>query len=637
MSHISCEGGAVTIAGCGFDNPVVEVDGVPRPVVAYDCTQIMFTEPPDGCGTVTITVYNAADPTDTDTLAYDLAITAVSQAPCEGGLATIDGCGFDQSGGITLVVDGVDRTADILSVSCNQIEFNAPASDQDLPIDIYNNSDPAHNAMASLIYDCGPPDVVLRIEPTAISGGCDTEQLTITVVIEDVAYLHNVNFDLTFDPSVLQASGCVEGPFLGQVCPTVFFPDIDNSSGTVNVANVILGSCEGTGGCGVVANCTFDVLDWEALPTALCLENMILEDNSGASIPSAPECGMVTDPRKGDVDASGYIDYVDLFDFAFEWHMGCVDEGYCSINDYNDDCYIDYNDLFDFVFDWHTGAHLTAPDGGEVCTGLEEVTWDAGSMTDEALSIDLYASMDDGACWQQIAAGEVDDGSYMWDTTGWPNSSECKVKLVAYNSTDMYEDESDGMFTINNVQGIAGLSSFVYETKTEPTTLSGGPIDDSKSVEAIASFSAKKPKKEFRIAAMRELSRPSRAPLRISPSMIRKARRTGEIEVLIKARRVKDLHDVSFDLGFDPEAVRVISCEEGDVLGTAGQTIFLPDIDNTTGKLNIAAALLGTGNGATGSGTIARIIVVIKNPELLPVELFLDNVILQDSQGAGIR
>lgn len=164
-----------------------------------------------------------------------------------------------------------------------------------------------------------------------------------------------------------------------------------------------------------------------------------------------PKCGAVTDPRKGDVDGSGYIDYLDLFEFVFEWGLTCADEGYCLIKDYNDECSIHYQDLFDFVFDWHTGAHLTSPDGGEVCSGTEEVTWEAGSTGTEVLLVDLYLSTDGGGCWHELALDEVDDGSYKWDTTAWPNSGLCRLKILVHNSTETYEDESDAMFAIDNL------------------------------------------------------------------------------------------------------------------------------------------------------------------------------------------
>ncbi len=293
-------------------------------------------------------------------------------------------------------------------------------------------------------------ETIIRLEPAQVSGGCDTSQLTVAVVVAQATDLHKLNFAVTFDPSLIQVSGCTEGPFLGQAGTTAFGSTVDNALGRISIVNGLLGDGVGVSGCGAVALLTLDVVDWGALPAALCFEGIILEDVLENPICAAGECGAVTDPRKGDVDGTGYIDYIDLFDFVFEWGLTCDDEGYCLVKDYNDDCSIHYQDLFDFVFDWHSGAHLLSPDGGEVCSDVEEITWEAGATGTEALLVDLYVSTDGGACWHELAADEANDGSYMWDTTAWPDSSSCKLKINAHNSAETYEDESDGMFTIDN-------------------------------------------------------------------------------------------------------------------------------------------------------------------------------------------
>ncbi len=65
--------------------------------------------------------------------------------------------------------------------------------------------------------------------------------------------------------------------------------------------------------------------------------------------------------------------------------------------------------------------------------------------------------------------------------------------------------------------------------------------------------------------------------------------------------------------------------------------MFLPDVDNKKGKVNIGTALLGREKGASGSGAVARLIVVVKKGEKLQPDLALKNVILQNSKGEAIR
>jgi hypothetical protein len=398
----------------------------------------------------------------------------------------------------------------------------------------------------------------------------------------------------------MQVVGCEEGPSLPQAGQTVFFCDPDNTVGRVNVTTVLLGDDPGVSGCNTLAYLTFEIIDWDVLPTSLCFENLVMQDHYGGQIFAVTECGAMMESRKGDVDTSNYVDYVDLFDFAFEWHLRCEDGGYCAIKDYNNDCYIDYVDLFEFVFDWHTGVHITSPDGGEVCSGMEEVMWEAGALGGEDLLIDVYVTTDEGACWHQIATDEPDDGNFIWDTTAWPDSDRCKLKAMAHNSTETYEDESDALFTVNNSGGGAKLSG----------------VESEANIESAA---------------------PTIKALKIRTKVIRKTRQGAQVEVLIEAKKAEDLHNISFDLEFDPETVKVLACEEGEFLKQAGETVFLPDVDNEEGKVNVGTALLGKDRGASGSGTVAKLTVVVKKGKKLPPDLFLNNVVLQNSQGGTIQ
>ncbi len=238
---------------------------------------------------------------------------------------------------------------------------------------------------------------------------------------------------------------------------------------------------------------------------------------------------------------------------------------------------------------------VIGPNGGETCSGMEEITWEADAAGEEALLIDLYLSTDGGACWEQVAVDEANDGSYMMDTTACPDSDQCKMKLVGHNTSITYEDESDAVFTINNA---------------------GGGISEPVAVET---------------EALVEPADSATGLLTLKTKLIRRVRGAARVEVLVEANNVEDLHNISFDLTFDPKTVKILDCEEGGFLKQMGETVFLPDIDNKAGRVNVGTALLGRGAGATGTGTIATITIVVKKNKM-PLKPRLKNVVLQNSQ-----
>lgn len=84
----------------------------------------------------------------------------------------------------------------------------------------------------------------------------------LSVLIGDISDLYGYQFSLSFDPSVLRATGVTEGAFLGSGGNTASgYESIDNASGTVSfVYNVLLGPTAGVSGSGALAHIRFDVI-----------------------------------------------------------------------------------------------------------------------------------------------------------------------------------------------------------------------------------------------------------------------------------------------------------------------------------------------------------------------------------------
>lgn len=95
-------------------------------------------------------------------------------------------------------------------------------------------------------------------------------------------------------------------------------------------------------------------------------------------------------------------------------------------------------------------VEVTAPNGGEVLTigSMFEITWTATDASGVD-SVTIVYSTDAGTTYPDtIATGEDNDSSYMWLVPEDP-SSECKVKVIAYDpSMNTGEDESDAVFSI---------------------------------------------------------------------------------------------------------------------------------------------------------------------------------------------
>ncbi|AVR96093.1 cohesin domain-containing protein [Pseudoduganella armeniaca] len=84
----------------------------------------------------------------------------------------------------------------------------------------------------------------------------------LSVLIADVSDLYGYQFSLSFDPSVLRATGVTEGAFLGTGGSTVSGDGgIDNAAGTVSfIYNTLVGPTAGVSGSGTLAHIRFDVI-----------------------------------------------------------------------------------------------------------------------------------------------------------------------------------------------------------------------------------------------------------------------------------------------------------------------------------------------------------------------------------------
>ncbi len=101
-------------------------------------------------------------------------------------------------------------------------------------------------------------DPIIAVDPKVI-GAAPTESFSVDVTIADVADLYAWQFNLTFNPSVLEAVVVEEGSFMKQFRTTLMAtPNIDNTAGWVFVGVAFLDWEDvGASGSGVLATVSF--------------------------------------------------------------------------------------------------------------------------------------------------------------------------------------------------------------------------------------------------------------------------------------------------------------------------------------------------------------------------------------------
>ena len=93
---------------------------------------------------------------------------------------------------------------------------------------------------------------------------------------------------------------------------------------------------------------------------------------------------------------------------------------------------------------------LLSPNGSEIWSGTQDITWIAGDADGDAISLDFYYSVDEGYFWYLITSGEENDGLYPWNTATFPNSANYLIKAIISDGSLSGEDQSAGIFQVYN-------------------------------------------------------------------------------------------------------------------------------------------------------------------------------------------
>jgi len=137
-------------------------------------------------------------------------------------------------------------------------------------------------------------NATLSVDPT-IQTTTTGSLVTVDVSISSVTNLYGYQFDLTFNPSILQAVSSSEGSFLSKDGSATFFiPGTnDNVGGTVAAtADTLLTAVNGVGGAGELVVITFDAIG--SGTSAINIANEILLDSNLNIISDTTTGGSVT-------------------------------------------------------------------------------------------------------------------------------------------------------------------------------------------------------------------------------------------------------------------------------------------------------------------------------------------------------
>jgi hypothetical protein len=117
---------------------------------------------------------------------------------------------------------------------------------------------------------------------------------TVGVTISGAVNLYDFQLDLSFNPSVLSATGVSEGVFLSSGGATFFIPGtIDNTDGLITLnADTLLTAISGVSGGGTLLD--FDFTAIGSGTSGLGIQNVILQDSNGAILGDTVTNGSVT-------------------------------------------------------------------------------------------------------------------------------------------------------------------------------------------------------------------------------------------------------------------------------------------------------------------------------------------------------
>jgi hypothetical protein len=159
----------------------------------------------------------------------------------------------------------------------------------------------------------------VTVQPPTMKVGIG-DAFSINISVSPDVQIAGVQFNLSFTPSILQATGVTEGNLLSQGGASTFFQPgtISNGAGTItNVAGAII-----TPGASVLTAGTFAIVSFTASAagtSALTLSGVIVGNKDGVAVATTTTGGSVTVYPDWDVNMDGSVNVLDMTTVGQHW------------------------------------------------------------------------------------------------------------------------------------------------------------------------------------------------------------------------------------------------------------------------------------------------------------------------------
>lgn len=193
----------------------------------------------------------------------------------------------------------------------------------------------------------------ISVEPDKTIVGSPEKIFTIDINITDAPDTWAWQFNLTWDPSVLNITNITEGTFLSQGGDTYLVNNTNYTEGWAFIGNTLLDPALPVSGDGTLASINFTVLDLGS--STLHLEDTALLAYNLTNYTHSTEDGEFV-VCLGDVNADGIVDIFDIGSVSAHWFPGppIGPLGYDPIADLNNDGSVDIYDIGIVSANWGT-------------------------------------------------------------------------------------------------------------------------------------------------------------------------------------------------------------------------------------------------------------------------------------------
>lgn len=207
----------------------------------------------------------------------------------------------------------------------------------------------------------GPRTLLFSPSPRQV--GDDEASATMDVQIQEVTDLGAFQFDLLYDPTIVDITNVALSSFLSSAGrgASALGPQIDSAAGRVTFGGYSYGAGSGANGSGTLATITFSPKI--SGTTALTLTNTQLRDTLNSEIPGNLQNGQIQVVHYpfGDFNRDCAVDVGDIMLVANRWDTATGDPSYTPIYDFDSDGKVDVADIMQVAVSWGHSCTVNTP------------------------------------------------------------------------------------------------------------------------------------------------------------------------------------------------------------------------------------------------------------------------------------